>query len=515
MIKLLILSAGTNASYHVAKTIKEKFPSNFNIVGADINERHLIATSPYLDSFHKVPYSKEPKYYETILDICREDKIDYILPSLDIDQFLFYPENDDLLSLGVQSLSTSKKVLNVYKDKDQMHAFLLKHNFLVPKQYSAQDIQEDQSYFIKPKTGFASIGAKRIIGKEIFDLPNMDDYVIQEVCSNPEYTLECFNYKKRFTSVVRERIATKAGVCVKTKIYSCKELENIAHRFATELEAPLYFNLQFMKNNNYEYVITDVNLRLAGGMSLSCAGGWDEASALAEVMQEKSQESIFSHLTLNTPVQYIIRAYTDIVTQQKLGVIAIDLDGTLLNSANRHQIVLDSVLKKYQLNVNTSNLNEFKNSGHNNIEFLKNNGVSESLAKEMQSQWIEHIEDEIYLATDVLYKDTLHFLEKLSSNYELILLTARKNKIGTEKQISNLRLNKFFKKIIIVSDAKLKSAALSENNVQLMIGDTETDWSAAVNAGIAFKMLNRGFRNKEFWDIKGISSFDSLSKIII
>ena len=72
MINILLLSAGTNACYHIARVLKNKFPLDFRIIGADINEEYLIPTIPYLDAFHKVPYTNNPLYYGKILDILKE-----------------------------------------------------------------------------------------------------------------------------------------------------------------------------------------------------------------------------------------------------------------------------------------------------------------------------------------------------------------------------------------------------------------------------------------------------------
>ena len=102
-----------------------------------------------------------------------------------------------------------------------------------------------------------------------------------------EYTVECFNFNGNIRTITRERIASKAGVCTKTKIFNHIELEKIACDFAKKIKCPYCFNLQFMKNQNDEFVITDVNLRLAGGMSLSATAGWDEISALAKIMLDK------------------------------------------------------------------------------------------------------------------------------------------------------------------------------------------------------------------------------------
>ena len=114
MIKLLLLTCGTNACYHIAKTIKKHFSDYFYIIGCDINKEWLIPTQPYLDEFFQTPFSSDENYYSFILKICETSKIDWILPSFDSDQFLFSCDNQDLIKLGVKSFGISKK-LDFYK----------------------------------------------------------------------------------------------------------------------------------------------------------------------------------------------------------------------------------------------------------------------------------------------------------------------------------------------------------------------------------------------------------------
>lgn len=314
MIKVLLLSAGTNACYHVAKILKEKF-NKFYIIGADINDDFLIPSFYFLDSFYKVPGSDHNDYYQTILKICKNEKVDYILPSFDIDQKLFYPENKDLFDLNVKSLSTPKDTLSIYEDKEIMNNYLKNNNILVPKTYSVEEVNTTDIYFIKPKNGVGSIGARKIQGSEILKQDNKN-YIIQEMCQEPEFTLECFYYQNKLSSAARERIVSKSGVCTKAKVFTDSQLEKIANDFIKILKVPLFFNLQFMKNSNNDYVVTDVNLRLAGGMSLSYAAGWDEVSALADILLGKNKNEIFKRFNLSSKTQYVVRAYTDIVTKK-------------------------------------------------------------------------------------------------------------------------------------------------------------------------------------------------------
>ena len=316
MIRILLLSAGTNACYHVARTLKKAYEKEFFIIGADINEACLIPTIGFLDAFYKVSYSSAPSYYEEVLGICKKEKVDVILPSFDADQKMFYPENPDLLNMGILSLGTSEKTLPFYSDKLKMYNFLEMKKLPLPKIYTLADICDTQEYFIKPKNGVASQGTAKIVGYKLKLLDNIENFLIQEVCSEPEYTLECFCFGGKLYSVARERIAAKAGVCVKARVFDDKELHAIAERFVSSVAVPYYFNLQFMKNTLGDPVITDVNLRLAGGMSLSAAAGWDEVSAIADILLKKSEDEIVSHLNINRTEKFVVRAYTDIVTKE-------------------------------------------------------------------------------------------------------------------------------------------------------------------------------------------------------
>lgn len=494
MIKLLILSAGTNASYHVAKTLREKFPLDFYIVGVDINPRHLISTANLLDAFYQVPHSTDPAYYNTILTICNNEKIEVLLPSFDIDQQLFYPENKDLKNLQIKSLGTPKASLNIYADKLNMNTFLAAHNLPVPKQFITADPQ--QEYFIKPKNGVGSIGARKISGSEWEKLEGRENFMLQEICHEPEITLECFYYQGRLSSVARERIAAKAGVCVKTHIYNDEKLKLVAEKFVHCCATPLYFNLQFMKGQMGTPVITDVNLRLAGGMSLSAAAGWDEVSALAKVLLKR--DDVFDTLPDLIASQYVVRAYTDIVTKIERPVIAFDWDGTLLDSRKRHILVMNQVLEEFNISLDTSDLVSFKRSGKNNIAYLQSKGLSLELVEKIQKKWISHIEDEKYLKQDILYTDVEDLLKKYS-HFDLILITARKDEIALRKQVAALGLTSYFKQIFVVSPgeqaAQEKAKILTKQHAVALIGDTQSDAQAAQMAGISFEYRTEGFHD--------------------
>ena len=509
MIRLLLLSCGTNACTHIAKILKQKFADSFFVVGCDINKKWLVPSCEYLDDFVQCPYSSEPNYYSFILKICEVKKINWILPSFDADQFLFGSDNHELNKLGVKSTGISQK-LSFYKDKILTNEFLHSVGIPVPEIYSLNEIEDGNEYFIKPIHGVGSIGAKKLSGAEIKKLGDSSSFVIQEVCSEPEYTLECFNSNGKIYSVCRERIASKSGVCTKARVFQNEDLQKYAEKLAFSVNLPHIFNLQFMKNSYGEYVCTDLNLRTAGGMSLSYAAGWDEVSALANIILGKDESTIIQSINKKINEQYVCRRYEETVTKIVKKRIAFDFDGTLLDSRIRHEMVMSDVLKKHGIILDASDLVSFKAEGLNNIAWLLSKGIAKDVAKSINLEWVSLIENEDYLKSDILYPDTLELLDCLSKENGLYLVTARNNKEGALKQINELSIHQYFTKIVIVDSnsesSALKARNLSEIEADVFVGDTESDYEAALTAHCEFKALSGGFRSEAYWGKKGLQS---------
>lgn len=510
MIKLLLLTCGTNACFHIAKILKEKFPKDFVIVGTDINKRWKISSCKYLDKFYQSPYSMEGSYYDFILSVCKKEKIDYLLPSFDNDQFLFYPENKDLKTINVQSLGTRKKTLDsFYKNKSTVNEFYMKNGIPIPQTYTLECLEADKEYFVKPKNGTGSIGAQCLYGRNIHN----DTDLIQELCMRPEITVECFYDGTQLSTIARTRIEVKSGVCTKAKIFHSVELESIAQQIISKIALPYCFNFQFMKNASGQFVVTDTNLRFAGGMSLSYCAGWDEVSALAKVMLKR--KGVFDTLKQIDGMKYVVRAYTDILTKESKKKIAFDLDGTLLDSRRRHSLVMNDVLHSFGLHIDTTDLVKFKSTGKNNIDFLIKNGIEKYDAENIQKKWIEKIEDECYLETDVLYENVCDMLSALSQKNDLYLLTARKNQESVLSQLKKFGLNDFFEEILVVSPDNVvenKSRLLLHFGISEFIGDTILDYNAAKMAGIDFYAVKHGFH--DFSNNKEIKFFEHFSLII-
>lgn len=500
MISLLILSCGTNANWLIVKTLREKFPREFRLIGTDTNPKELVAVSALLDAFYTVPVSKDTTFLSVVEDIIAKERPGYIFPSFDFDQLLFPADNDMLMHYGVKSLSAPKETLKYYIDKGVMYDACLKVGVPVPRHYEVTEVAEQKDYFIKPIRGVGSIGARMMLGCEIRSLANPQDFIIEEVCRAPERTLECFFYNGRMSCVCRDRIATKSGVCTKTRVYKSPRLEAIAHRFAASFKVPMIFNLQFMENPEGQPVVTDVNLRTAGGMGLSFAAGWDEVSAFAKVLLGRTEDDVFATLPEYVPEQFVVRTYDEKITQCAKRTVAFDLDGTLLDSRERHQIVMDEVLKRRGIALDVGGLVAYKSANKNNVDYLVSKGIDVEIAREVQNDWIREIESRWALAYDCVYADAMAILAEYEG-WHRILVTARSDEMALHDELARLSLRDWFDEVIVVapgkSASKAKATVLREKKVLVFWGDTVSDRDAAAEADVQFKFHENGFHNRE------------------
>lgn len=306
--KILLTAGGTATTWHFCNVIKEYFDEKFEIHVCDINDDYLIPASIYAYKFHKVPLITDKNYEKVMYKILEEEKIDFIIPLIDFDLKIFNKENKTLNELGVISTAPSLKTIEKLTNKKNMHDFLNKNGIPTPILYSIDDIDDRAEYVVKPIEGFGSNGVKILCGEEIKKL-DLENSIIQEKCNPTEITAEIFNgnFVKIFQ---RERVATKAGVCVKMVPVNYDQINNSIKKLVKCINCPTAFCIQFMQNKNGDWCITDCNLRIGAGTALSTKIGFQLVRALlTSLLKEKVENNIFE---IDSNIKSVLRVYQEI-----------------------------------------------------------------------------------------------------------------------------------------------------------------------------------------------------------
>ena len=202
-------------------------------------------------------------------------------------------------------------------------------------------------------------------------------------------------------------------------------------------------------------------------------------------------------------------------------IYCVDFDGTLLNSSHRHFVVMCDVLKALgkEILFTEEEYLQYKFSGNSTKQFcLKRMGLNEPESEKIAKLWGKWIEEEKYLKYDVLYDDVRAFLNGCKvQDIQLVLLTARKNEELAKKQVKSMGIDGYFAYVYVVNPSnamegkkEIIEQLLNDEEEVVVIGDTEVEYGIVEELKLRGVILNRGFRNKQYWDSKNVESFEGL-----
>ncbi len=297
----------------------EHLKTQFRVVGVDASLQN--PARHFVDAFYQIPRCKEEGDVETLLEICREEKIDLLIPLFELEFPYLNDARERFEEIGVKLILSEKPVIDICNDKLQTAGFFRKYNVPAPHTLSEQEVQalltqegEQDSYplIIKPLDGMGSEGVFRISSRK--ELEFFRDYVknpiIQKCASGTEYTIDvlCDLQGKPVFIVPRIRLEVRSGEVTKSRTV---KQENVIRETEKLLEAlnqegrvigPMTIQCFLEENGEGEKKpeFIEINPRFGGGVPLSFAAGADYAEALKKMCEGKKPvyQKGFSELTM-------------------------------------------------------------------------------------------------------------------------------------------------------------------------------------------------------------------------
>jgi len=225
-----------------------------------------------------IPTIDDEAFFSSLEKIIRTENVNVFIPCLD--PFLIPVARNRAFfeKLGVKVMISPAESLVLSRDKWKTYIGL-KDKIPMPESWINPDEIPDDRYplFIKPRDGSGSINAYRVDSKEelSFYMKKHRNMIVQEYLPGREFTVDCLTDEngKLLISSPRERIKTKAGICTISRTVEYPELDEIASRIVDEvaITGPFFFQAKEDREGNPK--VTELNIRLAGTMSLSTAAG--------------------------------------------------------------------------------------------------------------------------------------------------------------------------------------------------------------------------------------------------
>lgn len=294
MSELRILFTGVGRRIELLQAFRNAalvLNKNLKIFGAD-----MAGTAPalaYCDFTRKTVAMKDPNYIQNLLDICKADHIDLIIPTIDTDLLVLSESKEKFEQLGTRVLISAPDKIRVCRDKNNTSQFFVNCGLNAPM--PVNDWREYESSFpafIKPKDGSSSINAFKVENAKELEVyaGQVDDYIVQPFVEGKEYTIDIFcDWEGTPVSIVpRERVQVRAGEVLKTRICMDPVMieESKALCSAFKPCGPMTVQLIRDKKTGVDYFI-EINPRFGGGAPLSMKAGARSAEVILKLLEDE------------------------------------------------------------------------------------------------------------------------------------------------------------------------------------------------------------------------------------
>ena len=291
MINVLILSAGRRVELTQRfKAARDRLNIDGKVVAADISD--MAPAIYFADKFYLIPAIGEENYISSVIDICRKEKIDLIVPTIDTELLILAENREEIEnSTGAKVLLSDNRVIKICRDKNNTQDFFEENNFGVPKLLTHKEIEKGEysfPLFIKPEDGSSSINTFKINNaKELkFFSEYIDKPIIQEYMSGKEFSIDVFcDFESNpITIVPRERISMRSGEIAKGVINKDREIIDDVNRLISILKPIGHITIQCMKTDEgIKYI--EINPRFGGGAPMSIDAGADSCENLYRILR--------------------------------------------------------------------------------------------------------------------------------------------------------------------------------------------------------------------------------------
>lgn len=307
---------------------------DLKIYGADMS--NLAPALVYCDYERKVCSMKDSNYVSELVEICKQDKIDLLIPTIDTD-LLLLSQNVPLFNKTKVLISKTEKIA-ICRDKSKTASFFESCNCKTPKTVDNwEKYSGTYPCFIKPKDGSASIDANKVKTAEELEMyaKNMNGYIVQPFIDGTEYTVDVFcDFDGNPIYITpRTRLQIRAGEVLRTQISMDKQIIGECKRIINRFKPVGPITIQLIRDKiTGEDYFTEINPRYGGGAPLSMKAGARSAEVLLKLLlnQDIQQSAIVSDEAIYNRFDQSVCVRKGTVTQLVKGVI-FDLDDTLYN----------------------------------------------------------------------------------------------------------------------------------------------------------------------------------------
>jgi len=290
-LNILITGAGGPAAICTYKSLSKEI-RNIHMADMDSLSAGIYLVQP--ENRHIIPAAKDPNFVNQLLEICIDQKIDILIPTVDFELLQLAKAKETYEKHGIKILVTDAEVLANIMNKHILLSHVEskvdvgQHGMLSDQKL---DNWDGKKVVIKPISGSGSRGVE--IYESVNDIPvaklKDSDLMIQEFAEGPEYSIDVMVAEdgEVKAAVPRLRMRTDSGVSVTGMVELNQEVIDYVHEVIQEVGLTYMANVQVILTNDGPRLI-EINPRCSGGLTLVIESGAD--TPLMSVKEMMGQE---------------------------------------------------------------------------------------------------------------------------------------------------------------------------------------------------------------------------------
>jgi carbamoyl-phosphate synthase large subunit len=282
-MNILITGIGGAIGLSVLKSLKMEFGDKYKLIGTDSSPlTPTFYMKKILDKSYLIPTANDDKYPTRLLEICKEENIDVILPCTDHELLPLSEMKDLFLKIGVKVIVSPSTTLQICRDKwltyQTLHKYLPIAKTALPS-YPLEDSLQSVGLpaVIKPREGWGSRDIYKVhtVNETQALIQRIKNPILQKWVDGEEYTIDGFtdNKGKLIYAVPRKRIKKFLGLSSIGMTVKDSELINVGKNITQTLKIIGPFNYQVCKTTDGRTSLIEINPRFAGTCILSTKAG--------------------------------------------------------------------------------------------------------------------------------------------------------------------------------------------------------------------------------------------------
>jgi carbamoyl-phosphate synthase large subunit len=256
------------------------------VIATDVN-----AYSPAVhmaDRAYGVPLATDPGYIDAILEICREERVTLVVPTIDDELTVFGEARERFRQAGTFAACSSATTAAACNDKYETCARLTAMGVPAARTWLSHELPATTEFplFIKPRVGRGAVDAHVLRdGRDLaYYLGVIEAPIIQEYLTGPEFTIDvlCDPRGRPISIVPRERVVIRSGVIDRGRTVKSRPLMELAERVCEAFVFTGALNIQ-CRMRGTEAAVFEINPRFSGGIDLTIAAGADFPGLLVQM----------------------------------------------------------------------------------------------------------------------------------------------------------------------------------------------------------------------------------------